>query len=111
MTPSQVGAYLYPMSTSPATPAQFSQAANEAYPLRVVRGTTGTIHAAREYQREVLDFNAPTVAERRTGRYETIVAKACGADSHTLRRVSGVGGTDAQARVTCAKCVKHLNQF
>lgn len=77
-----------------------------AYPLRVVRGTTGTVHAAREVEVEILDFNAPTVAERKTGKFKTVLVKACGSDPNTLRVVSGVGSTEAE--VSCKKCRKAL---
>jgi hypothetical protein len=75
------------------------------YPIRLMRGTTGTVHAGREVQKEILDFNAP-YAQRWTGKFETQVEKACGYDPNTLRRVAGVGRVDAD--VTCKKCLKVL---
>lgn len=87
------------MTTQSAHSAPFDQ----TFPLRVARTTTGTVHAAREYQSEILDFNKP-YAERRTGRFETRIAKACGCDPNTWRRVAGTAGTDAP--VTCKKCLK-----
>jgi hypothetical protein len=78
------------------------------YPLRLVRGTTGTVHAGREYEAEVLDFSAPTVEARHTGRFQTRTEKACGFDSNTMRRISGTGVGDAGAEVTCKKCIKVL---
>lgn len=80
---------------------------NTNFPLRVVRGTTGTVHAAREVEMEIMRFDVATVAERYTGTYRTVLVKACGADSNTLRRVAGVSATEA-AEVTCKKCLKVL---
>ena len=74
--------------------------------LRIARGTTGTVHAAREVQTEILDFNAPTVEARFTGRFRTETIKACGFDPNTFRRVGSVGSTEAE--VTCKKCLKVL---
>lgn len=76
------------------------------WPLRIARTTTGVVHAAREVEVEVLDFNAPTVAARHTGTYRTDVVKACGYEPNTMRRVAGTAGTDAE--VTCRKCLKAL---
>lgn len=73
------------------------------WPLRVARNTTGTVHAAREIQTEILDFDKPA-GQRGTGEYRIITIKACGADSNTLRTVAGTGSTTAD--VTCKKCLK-----
>lgn len=73
------------------------------YPLRVQRGTTGTVHAAREIEVEILDFNKPA-DQRRTGKYRTDMIKACGFDPNTFRRVAGTSTTTAD--VTCKKCLK-----
>jgi len=72
-----------------------------------MRGTTGTVHAAREIEQEILNFNTAVYAERFTGKFRTVTIKACGSDANTMRRTSGVGNT--QAEVTCKKCLKVLN--
>jgi hypothetical protein len=76
-----------------------------AFPLRVVRGTTGTVHAAREDMHEVLDFTRPA-DQRGTGTYRPVIVKACGFDPNTLRRVSSVAGTASE--ITCKKCLKSM---
>jgi hypothetical protein len=80
-------------------------AANTDWPLRVARATTGTVHAAREVQHEILDFDKPA-GERGTGRFKTVIVKACGFDPNTFRTVAGTGTTEAP--VTCKKCLKLL---
>jgi len=79
-----------------------------AFPLRVTRGTTGTVHAAKEIQQEILNFNSPTVEGRRTGTFKTVVIKACGSDANTMRVTSSVGRSEADVAVTCKKCLKRL---
>jgi hypothetical protein len=80
-----------------------------AYPLRLRRGTTGTVHAGKEIQVEIRNFNAPTVAERSTGKFKTITIKACGSDANTLRVTSGTSRSEAEAEVTCKSCLKRLS--
>lgn len=75
------------------------------WPLRVARTTTGTVHAAREVELEQLDFDKPA-GERGTGIFRTVIVKACGADSNTLRTVAGTATTAAP--VTCKKCLRAM---
>lgn len=83
-------------------------AAAAFYNLRIVRGTTGTVHAAHESQREILDFSK-VYTERGTGRYETILTKACGSDNNSYGARNGATRTvDPTTTVTCQKCAKRL---
>lgn len=76
----------------------------ETFPLRVTRGTTGTVHAARETEVQIRDYSQAGVVY--TGETETRIVKACGFDANTLRRVAGTTGTDETAEITCSKCSK-----
>jgi len=70
----------------------------ETFPLRIVRGTTGTVHAAREVHGVV----------RATGKAYTRIEKACGWDNQAFgARVGGLLASDAE--VTCKKCLKKLD--
>jgi hypothetical protein len=62
-----------------------------AFPLRIMRGTTGTVHAAR-------------VAVEAD--WESDYVKACGHDSNTMRQNRPARRTDDAAVVTCKKCLK-----
>jgi hypothetical protein len=79
----------------------------DAYPLRLVRGTTGTVHAGREVQREIKDFSIAS-SNRGTGKFRTELWKACGFDPNTIMsRTSGVG-VETDVEITCKRCLKAL---
>ena len=68
------------------------------FPLRIVRGTTGTVHAARELRGE-------RVIAGKT--YPAVITKACGSDNRTAGARNGrLVASDAE--VTCARCLKAL---
>ena len=72
------------------------------FPLRVTRGTTGTVHAAREVTGE----------HRVTGAY-TRLEKACGFDAvRGSRRASGsaLDVVPGSTEVTCRKCLRALGR-
>jgi len=68
-----------------------------AFPLRIVRGTTGTVHAAREVTGTVVA----------TGEEFTRTEKACGWDNGSFGARNG-GLLASDAEVTCTKCLKKL---
>lgn len=69
------------------TKAIADQTFAERYPLRLMRSTTGTVHAGVEVEL--------------SGRMHTV--KACGFDSSTWTRYAGVGATELP--VSCRKCI------
>lgn len=92
-------------TTETAAPAARRTLA-EVYNLRLVRGTTGTVHAGQEVEELVGDFTVAYELRFAAGITRTVTKKACGYDPNTFRRVTGTGRTEAE--VTCKKCLKVL---